>query len=357
MQNIEYDESGQRDAFGDLYESFLRDLQAAKDSGEYYTPRAITDLAIEMLDPKLGESILDPAAGTGGFLCSATRHVKTNYVIPGSISDNEMLMQSINGVEKKALPTVLCMTNLIHHGIDDPGRVKRGNSLKKPINSYTEDDEVDIIATNPPFGGNEQDSILSNFPIAYRLSETADLFMSVIHASLRIGGRAAVVYPDTPAPSGKKQNIVRRLVEECNLHTIIQLPRTTFAPYATIGTNVLFFTKGTPTTETWFYQHRVPKNQMHYNKTKPIISEHLDPIREWWGDRKESEYSWKVTVEEIVNAGYGIFNWENPNLPEDKIREVKTILNQYRAHKEDVSSLKTNFIQILQDAINDSKSD
>ena len=355
--NIEYDDSGQRDAFGDMYESFLHDLQAAKDSGEFYTPRAITNFAIEMLDPQLGESILDPATGTGGFLCSAIRHVTTNYVTPGSTEDNEVLMQSINGVEKKALPTVLCMTNLIHHGIDNPGRVKRGNSLTKPINSYTEDDEVDIIATNPPFGGSEQDSILSNFPVAYRLSETADLFMTVIHTSLKDGGRAAVVYPASPPPDGKKQNIVRRLVGECNLHTIIQLPNSTFKPYASIATNVLFFTKGTPTTETWFYQHRVPQSQKHYSKTKPIKGEHLDPIRSWWDNREESEYSWKVTVQDIVDADYGIFDWKNPNIPEEELEGAETLLERYTEQTGEVNSLRSNLIETLREALDETMTD
>jgi len=355
--NIDYDKSGQRDAFGDIYESFLHDLQGAKDSGEFYTPRAITNFAIEMLDPQLGESILDPAAGTGGFLCSAINYVATNYVTPGSISDNDVLMQSVSGVEKKALPTLLCMTNLIHHGFDDPSRIKRGNSLTKPINSYTEEDEVDIVATNPPFGGSEQDTILSNFPVAYRLSETADLFMTVIHTSLKDGGRAAVVYPETPPPDGKKQNIVRRLVEECNLHTIIQLPNSTFKPYASIATNLLFFIKGTPTTETWFYQHRVPEGQKHYSKTKPIISEHLDSIREWWDNREESEYSWKVTVREIVDANYGIFDWKNPNLPEEEIEDAEILLKRYKGQREEVDSIRYNLIEMLREALDKSKSD
>jgi len=349
--NIEYDNSDQRDTFGEMYESFLHDLQGAGDAGEFYTPRAMTNFAIEMLDPQLGESILDPATGTGGFLCSAIRHVKTNYVTHGSTEDNEVLMQSINGVEKKALPNVLCMTNLIHHGVDDPGRIKRGNSLTKPINSYTEDDEVDIIATNPPFGGSEQATILSNFPVAYRLSETADLFMTVIHASLKEGGRAAVVYPASPPPDGKKQNIVRRLVEECNLHTIIQFPNSTFKPYASIATNILFFTKGAQTTETWYYQHRVPEGQKHYSKTKPIKSEHLDPIREWWDNREESEYSWKVTVQEIVDANYGIYNWKNPNIPEEETETTEVLLEKYWVQTEEVNSIMSNIIKVLREAL------
>jgi type I restriction enzyme M protein len=350
-ENIDYDNSNQRDAFGNMYESFLHDLQAAKDSGEFYTPRPVTDLAIEFLDPKLGESILDPATGTGGFLCSAIRHVKENYVTPGSLEENDLLMQSINGIEKKALPTVLCMTNLIHNGIDDPGRVKRGNSLTKPINSYTEEDEVDIIATNPPFGGSEQKSILSNFPVAYRTSETADLFMTVIHSSLKDGGRSAVVYPASPQPDGAKKKIVRRLLEECDLHTIIQLPDSTFKPYASIGTNILFFTKGGKTTETWFYQHRVPEGQKHYSKTKPIKSKHLEPIREWWDNRRESEYSWKVTAQEIADANYAIFDWDNPNIPEEEIESAEVLLERYNNQREDVESILDELIQNLRSSL------
>jgi len=355
--HIQYDDTGHRDAFGDMYESFLSDLQGAGDAGEFYTPRAVTNFAVEMLDPKLGESVLDPATGTGGFLCAAIRHVKANYMVPGSAEDNKLLMESINGIEKKALPTVLCMTNLIHHGIDDPGRVRRGNTLAKPISSYTEDDEVDIIATNPPFGGSEQDAILSNFPVAFRLSETADLFMTVIHTTLKDGGRAAVVYPASPTPEGKKRSIVRRLVEECNLHTIIQLPNSTFKPYASIPTNILFFTKGSPTTETWFYQHRVPESQKHYNKTKPIKSEHFDPIREWWDNREESEYSWRVNLQQIVDANYGIYDWENPNLPVEENEDAGLLLERYRGQKEEAGTIRSNLIEMLREALSNSKTE
>ncbi|MGB2038173.1 MAG: N-6 DNA methylase [Candidatus Poseidoniaceae archaeon] len=350
--NIGYDTTEQRDEFGNMYESFLHDLQSAKDSGEFYTPRAVTDFIIEMLDPQLGDSILDPAAGTGGFLCSAIRYINANYVTPGSIEDHDILSQSINGIEKKALPTLLCMTNLIHHGIDEPGRVRRGNSLTKPIHSYTEDDEVEIIVTNPPFGGSEQDSVLSNFPLTYRVKETADLFMTVIHTYLSNGGRAAVIYPETPSPIEKsKQRIVRRLVEECNLHTIIQLPNSTFKPYAAVATNILFFVKGTPTSDTWFYQHKVPDGQKNYSKTKPIKSRDLEPIKLWWGDREESENSWRISIQDIIDSDYAIFDWKNPNIPEDEYEAADSLMEQYREQTEIVDSIKSNIIDILREIL------
>jgi type I restriction enzyme M protein len=234
--------------------------------------------------------------------------------------------------------------------------VRRGNSLTKPINSYTEDDQVQIVATNPPFGGSEQQSVLSNFPTAYRLTETADLFMTVIHTSLRTGGRAAVIYPASPPPSdGKKRNLRKRLVEECNLHTIVQLPNSTFKPYATISTNILFFEKGPQTEHLWFYQHTVPDGQKHYSKSKPIKSEHLNGVREWWFDRQESEIAWRVSIEEIENSNYNIFNWKNPNIPEETFEDADILLNRYAEQDSSVIHSKTSLVNVLQNCIDATK--
>jgi type I restriction enzyme M protein len=349
-EHINYDSTEMRDSFGDMYESFLNDLQSAKDSGEFYTPRAVTQLAVEMVNPKLGESVLDPACGTGGFLTSAIHHIRSKFVT--NSSDEEILQRSISGIEKKQLPTVLCMTNFIHHGIDNPGMIKRGNTLSRPISSYTDADEVDVIFSNPPFAGSEQASILSNFPSMYRLSETADLFMTVIHTYLKVGGRAAIIYPTTPKPDGKKQNIVRRLVEDCNLHTIIQLPKSTFAPYATIPTNILFFTKGEPTVETWFFQHKIPEGYKAYSKTKPIKSEDFESLRNWWSNREESEQAWKVGIGSIVESGYSIFNWKNPNTLEKEIDSSNIMQSKYDDTRARLEEARNNLIEEIQSILN-----
>ena len=349
QSDIDYTQIEVRHIFGGMYESFLNLLQAAKDSGEFYTPRGVTEFVTEMVNPRLGEKVLDPACGTGGFLTATLRHVRAADV--KTAAHEVELQSSILGIEKKPLPTVLCITNMIHHQLDDTTAIRTDNSLGRPIASYTEDDEVDIILTNPPFGGSELDGILVNFPSQYRTKETADLFMTLIHTRLRHGGRAAVVYPASPVGDGIKQRIVKRLVEECNLHTILQLPPSTFAPYASIGTNVLFFTKGEPTIETWFYQHQLPEGYKAYSKTKPIQLSEFEAEREWWNNREESEQAWRVPLTEIVEAGYAIFDWKNPNAPEDEVEAASVLLARYETQTAEVNALLDQLIVTLESSL------
>ena len=245
--DIDFNDSKSRHLFGDIYEQVLKDLQGAGNAGEYYTPRAVTQFAVDMVDPKLGEVVLDPACGTGGFLTCAIENVRSNEV---KTPDQEaQLHGGIRGVEKKPLPHLLCMTNMIVHGIDVPEGIKHDNSLARPTREITMRDRVDVVVTNPPFGGMEEDGIEQNFDLKFRTRETADLFLVLIVELLKPGGRAAVVLPDgTLFGEGVKSRIKEHLLTACDLHTIVRLPKGVFAPYTSIKTNVLFFTKGRPTT-------------------------------------------------------------------------------------------------------------
>lgn len=283
LNDIDFTDSKERHLFGDLYEQILKDLQSAGNAGEFYTPRAITKFIVAVTDPKLGESIMDPACGTGGFLACSFDHVKDKYV--KTAEDHLTLQQQIHGVEKKQLPHLLCTTNMMLHGIEVPSQIKHGNTLSKPLSSW--DEEIDVIVTNPPFGGTEEDGIEKNFPSDLRTRETADLFLQLIIELLaqpngdKLGGRAAVVLPDgTLFGEGVKTKIKKMLTEECNLHTIVRLPNGVFNPYTGIKTNILFFTKGdgtksTATKDVWFYEHPYPAGVKNYNKTKPMKFEEL----------------------------------------------------------------------------------
>ncbi len=257
-----------------------------------------------MVNPQLGESVLDPACGTGGFLTHSFNHVEQQVKTP---DDLELLKRSIHGVEKKSLPHLLCVTNLMIHGVEVPNNVRHGNTLARPLRDYGKADQVDVIVTNPPFGGMEEDGIESNFPAEFRTRETADLFLVLVMELLKDGGRAAVVLPDgTLFGEGIKTRIKTKLLDECNLHTIVRLPNGVFAPYTTIKTNILFFTKGEPTKEVWFYEHPYPDGYKSYSKTKPMRIEEFEPEKAWWTDREESERAWRVSVDEIAASGYNL---------------------------------------------------
>ena len=238
------------------------------------TPRAVTAFMADRIDPKPGEILFDPACGTGGFLTCALRHMRQRYV--KRPEDERTMQAALRAVEKKQLPHMLCVTNMLLHGIEDPGFVRHDNTLARPFISWAHKDRVDIVLTNPPFGGKEEDGIESNFPAHFRTKETADLFLALIIRLLKPGGRAAVVLPDGSLfGEGVKTRLKEHLLEECNLHTIVRLPNSVFRPYASIGTNLLFFEKGGPTTDIWFYEHRVPDGQKAYSMTKPIRLQHL----------------------------------------------------------------------------------
>lgn len=298
-EDFDFNRSEDRHLFNDIYEQILKDLQSAGNAGEYYTPRAVTQFAVEMVDPKLGETVLDPACGTGGFLTCAIEHVRKRYV--KSVEDRERLQKSVLGVEKKQLPHLLAVTNMLLHGIEVPSNIRHDNTLARPLRDHGPKDRVDVIVTNPPFGGMEEDGIEMNFPQAFRTRETADLFLVLLMQLLKDGGRAAIVLPDgTLFGEGVKTRIKEKLLTECNLHTIVRLPNGVFSPYTGIKTNILFFDKGKPTRHIWYYEHPYPPGQKSYNKTNPIRIEEFEPERKWWKKRVENERAWKVDVKKLL---------------------------------------------------------
>ncbi|HYH94899.1 class I SAM-dependent DNA methyltransferase [Hyalangium sp.] len=328
LDGLGFHKASDRHEFGDLYEKLLADLQSAGNAGEYYTPRAVTQFIIDQVDPRLGEKVLDPACGTGGFLTCAIEHVRRRYV--RHPQDEATLQASISGVEKKPLPHLLCVTNMLFHGIEVPSNIRHGNTLARPLRDYGPEDQVDVIVTNPPFGGVEEDGIEAHFPQALRTRETADLFLVLMMTLLRDGGRAALVLPDGILfGEGVKTRIKERLLEACNLHTIVRLPRGVFNPYTGIKTNLLFFTKGKPTREVWYYEHPYPSGSRSYSKTKPLRLEEFQPEKRWWPHRQENEHSWKVRIEDIRARGYNL-DLKNPHALEEGPGDADALLRQYR---------------------------
>lgn len=328
VNTIDFNRTSDRHQFGDLYEQILRDLQSAGNAGEYYTPRAVTRFMTAMTAPKLGEKLLDPACGTGGFLVNAIEHVRESEV--NTPEQEAQLQASINGVEKKPLPHLLCTTNLLLHGLDVPTQVRRDNTLARPLRDYTSRDRVDVILTNPPFGGEEEQGVETNFPAQFQTRETADLFLVLIMHLLRDGGRAAVVLPDGFLfGEGIKTRIKEKLLAECDLHTIVRLPKGVFAPYTAINTNLLFFTKGRPTTVVWYYEHPYPAGQKSYSKTKPIRIEEFEIEKAWWNDRSESAQAWHVPADEIRRSGYNL-DIKNPNTVDEEHRDPDELLTEYK---------------------------
>lgn len=278
----DYEESH---AFGEIYETILRELQSAGSSGEFYTPRAVTDFMAKMINPQIGEQVADFACGTGGFLTSWLKELDAKKQ---TAEDQEKYNNSIYGIEKKQFPYMLCITNMLLHDIDVP-KVYHDNSLIYDVLDYTEDDQFDVILMNPPYGGSEKADVKNHFPDDLASSETADLFMSVIMYRLKENGRAAVILPDgfLFGTDNAKVNIKKKLLSEFNLHTIIRMPSSVFAPYTSITTNILFFDNTGKTEKTWFYRLDMPEGYKHFNKTKPMKLEHFNPVIEWWNDRKE----------------------------------------------------------------------
>ena len=327
LNEIDFASSKDRHLFGDLYEQILRDLQSAGNAGEYYTPRAVTRFMTEMTDPKLGETVFDPACGTGGFLVDTIEHLRRKGV--ETVQQREQLQRMIRGVEKKPLPHMLAMTNLILHDVEVP-QVRRDNSLATPLRSYGPADRVDVVLTNPPFGGTEEGGIEMNFPAAYRTRETADLFLVLLMHLLKDGGRAALVLPDGFLfGEGVKTRIKEELLTTCNLHTIVRLPNGVFAPYTGINTNLLFFTKGEPTTDVWYYEHQLPEGYKNYTKMKPIRIEHFAREKAWWDVREETEHAWKVPAEEIRASGYNL-DLKNPHVEAEAHADPEELLAKYQ---------------------------
>lgn len=348
INEIDFNRSEDRHLFGDIYEQILRDLQSAGNAGEYYTPRAVTQFMVDMVHPRLGERLLDPACGTGGFLACAIEHLKQQRKTP---QDDEILQASIFGTEKKQLPHMLCVTNMLLHGIEVPSQIRRDNTLSRPLISYSPRDRVDVILTNPPFGGMEEDGIEQSFPATFRTRETADLFLVLIMHLLKDGGRAALVLPDgTLFGEGIKTRIKEQLLETCNLHTIVRLPNGVFAPYTGIKTNLLFFEKGRPTEAIWYYEHPYPPGYKSYSKTKPIRIEEFAPEKAWWDNRVENEYAWRVSVETIRANGYNL-DIKNPHQIDVEQLDPEHLLANYRTLLADVAEAREALRRELADSL------
>jgi type I restriction enzyme M protein len=355
INEIDFNNTGDRHTFGAIYEKILKDLQSAGNAGEFYTPRAVTQLIIDRLNPQLNEIVFDPACGTGGFLSCAIDH-KQKFV--RTTEDRVALARTIRGVEKKSLPYNLCITNMILHGIDTPTGVTHDNTLARPYKDYGDKDRVHVIATNPPFGGMEEDGIENNFPAQYRTRETADLFMALIIKLLRVNGRAGVVLPDGFLfGEGTKSTIKKDLIETCNLHTIIRLPGGVFNPYTGIKTNILFFTKGQPTKDIWFWEQPKPGENVNYNKTRPMQYEEFAALQDWWGDedtkfrtRKENEYAWNVSAEHVAARGYNL-DEKNPHVAEAEMHDPDELLTAYAESQRQVQGLRDQLKAILSDAL------
>jgi type I restriction enzyme M protein len=309
LNEIDFNRRQDRHLFNDIYEKILKDLQNAGNAGEFYTPRPVTQFIVDMIDPKLGEKILDPACGTGGFLICALEHLK-NQAKTGK--DIMLLQESIFGTEKKPLPHLLAITNLVLHDIDKP-HIRRGNSLTRNVRDYKPSEKVDIIITNPPFGGIEEDGVQSNVPAMFSTKETADLFLVLIMHILKDRGRCGIVLPDGFLfGEGVKTRIKEKLLTEFDLHTIVRLPKGVFSPYTDINTNLLFFSKGRPTSEVWFYELPLPDTFKKYTKTKPISIGEFNILKSWWNDRAENDFAWKVSLGEIQNRNYNL-DIKNPS--------------------------------------------
>ncbi|MCH1626122.1 N-6 DNA methylase [Ferdinandcohnia quinoae] len=326
LNEVDFTEHEERHAFNDIYENILKDLQSAGNSGEFYTPRPVTEFIIEMLKPQIGESIADFASGTGGFLISAISYMESQIKTP---DDKKTIQRNLFGIEKKPLPYLLAMTNLILHDIDSPNLL-HDNSLSKNVRDYKEEDRYNVIAMNPPYGGTEEEAIKVNFPVNMQSSETADLFMTLIMYRLKKNGRAGVILPDgfLFATDGVKKNIKEKLLSEFNLHTIVRLPEGVFSPYTDITTNLLFFDKTGATNEIWYYQHPLPEGYKKYTKTKPIKKQEFQSEIAWWNNRKENDFAWKVSIEEIKDRQYNL-DIKNPMQKEEKEERTLTeILNE-----------------------------
>ena len=355
VNEIDFNSSDDRHLFGDIYEKLLSELQAAKDAGEFYTPRAVTEFIVERVNPELHEKILDPACGTGGFLVNVIEHLRKKA---STENDQKLLQEAFTGIEKKHLPYILCMTNLLLHGIDIPKNVKSDNTLSRPLRDWTANEKVDVIVTNPPFGGVEEDGIEKNFPGEFQTRETADLFLVLMMRLLKQSGRAGLVLPDgTLFGDGVKTRIKETLLKECNLHTIVRLPKSVFAPYTSITTNLLFFTKGKPTKEIWYYEHKLPKGTKAYNKTKPINFKEFKPIQDWWGSeeddfssRIETENAWKVSIDEITSRNFDL-DIDNPFIRQQINKDPNEILAQYNDQNQKIQNLRNDLKAALKEAL------
>lgn len=333
IDEIDFTEYKERHEFGTIYESFLKDLQSAGNAGEFYTPRAVTDFMVEVVKPELGEKIGDFACGTGGFLTSALNLLDKQ--VGNSLEKRNIYNKSVYGIEKKSLPHMLCVTNMLIHDIDDPN-ILHGNALEIDYKELRKMEPFEIVLMNPPYGGSEKDSVKVNFPMELRSSETADLFMNVIMYRLKKNGRAAVIIPDgfLFGTDNAKFNIKKKLFSEFNLHTVVRMPNSVFAPYTSIRTNILFFDNTESTKETWFYRVDMPEGYKNFSKTRPMKLEHFNEALVWWDNREEIEVEGfpkakKYTIGEIVERNYNIDLCGFPH-EEEVILEPMDLIQQYQ---------------------------
>lgn len=336
LNEIDFNSSKEHHIFNAIYEDILQGLASKKDTGEFYTPRAVTQFIVDMVNPKLGEKISDPACGTAGFLVCAIEHLRKQVK---NIDDRKILEKTITGTELKPLPFMLSVVNLITHDIEVP-QIVNTDALSREYTSIKQADRVDIIVANPPFGAVVGDGMETNFPLNYRTKESADLFLILFIQMLKDGGRAGIVLPDgSLTGDGVKQRVRQKLLEDCNVHTIVRLPQSVFAPYATVNTNLIFFEKGKPTKEIWYYEHSLPEGQKAYSKTKPIRIEEFEPVKQWWKNRKESESAWKVSMQTIIDRNYDL-DIKNPNkVVEEVVYDRKAIINKIESNQLQISKI------------------
>lgn len=335
IDELELNDYNEIHAFGEIYESILKELQSAGSAGEFYTPRAVTDFMAMMIKPKVGEKMADLACGTGGFITSWLKELEKKVK---TASDQKEYSNSIYGVEKKQFPYMLCVTNMLLHGLDIPN-IEHGNSLIKDVLNYTDRDKFDVILMNPPYGGSEKKEVQNHFPADLAGSETADLFMAVIMYRLKKNGRCAVVLPDgfMFGTEGTKYNLKNKLLTEFNLHTVIRLPKSVFAPYASIATNLLFFDKTGSTKETWFYRVDMPEGYKHFSKTKPMKLEHFNGVIKWWNNRKEIDdgefpKSKKYTAKQLFDFKLNIDLCGYPH-EDEEVLDPMDLINKYETER------------------------
>lgn len=346
IDELDLSDYQEQHAFGEIYESILKELQSAGSAGEFYTPRAVTDFMAQMIQPKIGEHMADFACGTGGFITSWLKELRKQVK---DTDDEKEYGQSIYGIEKKQFPYMLCITNMLLHDLDVP-QVFHGNTLLKDVLDYTEDDQFEVILMNPPYGGSEKNDVKNHFPSDLASSETADLFMSVIMYRMKKNGRAAVILPDgfLFGTDNAKVAIKKKLFSEFNMHTVIRMPHSVFAPYTSITTNILFFDRTHPTRETWFYRLDMPDGYKNFSKTKPMLIKHFDPAVEWWNDRQEItidgfDKAKKYSIEEIAEKNYNIDLCGYPHEGEE-ILPPKELIQQYQEKR---ASLNADIDRIL----------